>query len=72
VRAKSNPAPSNSALGLSDSEIDQEIERFLEEMRYPTKKASPKKASPKKASPKKASPKKASPKKASPKKAAVR
>jgi hypothetical protein len=69
VRAKSNPAPSNSALGLSDSEIDQEIERFLEEMRYPTKKASPKKASPKKASPKKASPKKASPKKASPKKA---
>ena len=68
-RINSRPKPANSQSGQIETDMDAEIERFLEEIRSPKKKASPKKASPKKASPKKASPKKASPKKASPKKA---
>jgi hypothetical protein len=71
LREKINARPKsgNFRSGKNETEIDAEIERFLEEIRSRKKKASPKKASPKKASPKKASPKKASPKKASPKKA---
>ena len=68
-RINARPQSGNFRSGKNETEIDAEIERFLEEIRSRKKKASPKKASPKKASPKKASPKKASPKKASPKKA---
>ena len=68
-RVNSRPKPLKSQSLQLETDVDAEIERFLEEIRSSKKKASPKKASPKKASPKKASPKKASPKKASPKKA---
>ena len=63
-RINARPKSGNFRSGKIETEIDAEIERFLEELRSRPKKASPKKASPKKASPKKASPKKASPKKA--------
>jgi hypothetical protein len=63
-RVNARPKSGNFGSGKNETEIDAEIERFLEEIRSRKKKASPKKASPKKASPKKASPKKASPKKA--------
>jgi len=63
-RVNSKAKPENSQSRKIESDIDAEVERFLEEIRTRRKKASPKKASPKKASPKKASPKKASPKKA--------
>jgi hypothetical protein len=71
IRERINARPKSGSFrsGRNESEIDAEIERFLDEIRSRKKKASPKKASPKKASPKKSSPKKASPKKASPKKA---
>ena len=48
-RVNTRPKSGNSQSGKNETEIDAEIERFLEEIRSRKKKASPKKASPKKA-----------------------